>query len=236
MLLAQITDLHLDNAAPDLKQLDSRAHALAVLDDLQKQNIAQLVITGDIAETRSGADWLFEELDQRGFKYKVILGNHDLAQVYYEKGLLSSSQPYFALELEGFHVLFMDSGNYLVDPQQLAWLEAQLSLTEREMLIFIHHPVLDCGKTLMDQRYPLKNRAELLEILLKSQRQIALFCGHYHTEAILTEGSLTQYVTPSALYQIKKHSTQVEIEGRAFGYRILSLENGKYTTEVRYLE
>lgn len=234
-ILSQITDLHIDNDVPELKHLDSRAQALAVLDDLQRQNIEQLVITGDIAETRSGVDWFLDQLDQRGFKYRLILGNHDLTQPYVEKKLLGNPQFYYALELEGFLVLFLDSANNHVDQAQLAWLDEQLFRAEREVLIFIHHPVLDCGGTLMDQKYPLKNRDEVLQILLKTNRKLALFCGHYHMEAVIEQGKLTQYVTPSTFYQLKKYSGRPEMDSEIPGYRILSLEDGKYTTEVKYL-
>lgn len=235
-LLAQITDLHLDQAVPELQHLDARARTLAVLDELHRQEITELLVTGDIAETRSGAEWFLEQLAQRGFQAHLILGNHDLAEVFIEKGRVGHPQAYFALEQDGFRLLFMDSASYRVDPAQLAWLTAELAQATQEILIFIHHPVLDCGQTLMDQRYPLKNRDQVLECLVQSQRKITLFCGHYHTEACLEQGLIRQYVTPAVLYQLKKYSTGLETEHETPGYRLLKLENGIYTTEVRYLE
>lgn len=234
-LLAQITDLHIDNEVAELQHLDARARTLAVLDELHRQKITELFVTGDIAETHSGAEWFVEQLAQRGFQARLLMGNHDLAEVYIEKGLLGYPQAYFAFEQDGFRLLFMDSANYLVDQEQLAWLATELAQAQGEVLIFIHHPVLDCGETLMDQKYPLKNRDEVLACLVQSQRKITLFCGHYHTEAVVAQGQVCQYVTPAVLYQLEKYSAGLEVEHETPGYRLLSLENGMFTTEVRYL-
>jgi Icc protein len=236
MLLAQITDLHIDNEVPELQHLDARAQTLAVLDELRRQKVEELFVTGDIAETHSGAEWFVELLAQWGFQTRLLMGNHDLAEIYIKKGLLGHPKAYFALDQEGFRLLFLDSANYSVDQEQLAWLAAELAQAKDEILIFIHHPVLDCGQTLMDQRYPLKNRDQVLECLLQSQRKITLFCGHYHAEAVVEQGQILQYVTPAVLYQLKKYSTGLETEHETPGYRLLRLENGTFTTEVRYLE
>ena len=235
MLIAQITDLHIDNSVPELSHIDARANALAVLDQLHKQNVRQLALTGDIAETDAGAEWFLEQVEQRDFQYRVIMGNHDVVEPFLQRNLLKP-KPYFVEEMEGFRMFFLDSANYWVDPAQLAWLEEQLARTKLEILVFIHHPVLDCGGTMMDTRYPLQNRSEVLRILSESQREINLFCGHYHLEAVVKHDRITQYVTPSTLYQLKKYSDHPETENETIGYRLISLANGKLETSVAYLE
>jgi Icc protein len=234
MLLAQITDLHIDNTVPELSHIDARANALAVLDSLQKQGVRQLALTGDHAETYQGTEWFLEQVEQRGFQYRVILGNHDVFEPYLERNLLQP-HPYFFEEMEGFRIFFLDSGNYWVDPVQLAWFKEGLASTSLEILVFIHHPVLDCGGTMMDTRYPLQNRDEVRQILVDNGREIGLFCGHYHTDAIIRQDNITQYVTPSTLYQLKKYSERPETDNENIGYRIISLENGKFETKIAYL-
>jgi len=236
-LLAQITDLHIDNVDPDLiTQIDSRANALAVLDAVQQQKIKRLVLNGDIAETENGIDWFLEQIRARKFQYNLILGNHDLPQIYRDKNIFGGPQTYHAELLEGFLILFLDSGRNSIDQEQLAWIEEQLFQTDQEVLIFVHHPVLDCGNSIMDRKYPLKNRAEVLKILTKTNRKIALFCGHYHREEIVQAQNITQHLTPSTYYQIKKYAAGIELESEAVGYRVLSLKAGKYETTVKYLE
>jgi Icc protein len=234
-IIAQITDLHIDNDVDDLKHIDPRANMLAVLDAIQEQGISEIIASGDIAESREGTDWFFEQMHLRGLKYHIILGNHDLPELFTEKKVFSDSKPYYALEFEGQPVIFMDSASYRVDQEQLAWLEQQLSRLNQDVILFIHHPVLDCGGTWMDKRFPLQNRDEVVAALTKTKHKIALFCGHYHSEAIVVHENITQYVTPSTFYQLKKFSEIPAIEGDTFGYRVLTLENGNFQTEVKYL-
>lgn len=234
-VLAQITDMHIDNDVTELKHLDPRANITRVLDILRLENIEALIITGDVAETYEGIDWFLEQVEDRGFQYHIILGNHDIRAPYLEKKIMAEP-PYYATIMNDFLVLFMDSADNWVDPLQLAWLDEQLSHTTRDILLFIHHPVLDCGATMMDQKYPLQNRDEVLRILSKTDHAISLFCGHYHTEEVVRLGNVTQYVTPSTFYQLQKYAAKPKIDNEQIGYRILSIENGKLETEVRYLE
>jgi Icc protein len=235
-IYAQITDLHLDNEDPNINHLNSRANALALLNAIQEQNIERLILTGDIAETRNGVDWFLNEIDKRKFNYEVIMGNHDIEQAYIEKNIFKGTKSYYSRQSDGFLLLFLDSGENKIDQEQLDWIDEQLSHAASEVLIFVHHPVLDCGDTIMDKKYPLENRDEVLSVFTKANRKIAIFCGHYHVEEIVERGNIVQYVTPSALYQIKKYAAQIETESEAIGYRILSTDNGSYTTQVKYLE
>lgn len=235
-IFAQITDLHIDNEDPDLKQIDTRANALAVLEVIQKQNIERLIVTGDIAESSSGMSWFLDQVNQRKFKFDLILGNHDDPQSYLENNRSGRAKPYYSVQVEGFLFLFLDSANNWIDQEQLVWIDEQLSQTKLAVLIFVHHPVLNCGDSTMDKKYPLKNREEVLKILTKANQKIAIFCGHYHREEIVEDRNIIQYVTPSTFYQIKKYSAELEVESEAIGYRILSIEHGNYETKVKYLE
>jgi 3',5'-cyclic-AMP phosphodiesterase len=236
IVFAQITDLHIDTDDPDLKHVDSRANALAVLDDIQKQNIEQIILTGDLSESTSGISWLLNEIDKRKFRYEIVLGNHDDVQLYTEEKILSNTRTYYSRRSDGFLFLFLDSSENLIDPEQLVWIDEQLSHASEDVIVFVHHPVLDCGGSIMDKRFPLKNREEASKVFMKSDKRISLFCGHYHREEIVRYGNIVQFLTPSALYQIKKYSPKIEIEGEATGYRVLSVDKGKYETQVKYVK
>ena len=235
-IFAQITDLHIDNEDPDLKQIDARANALAVLEVIQKQNIERLIITGDIAESSSGMDWFLDQINQRKFKFDLILGNHDDRQAYLERNGSGNPKTYSSVQFEGFLFLFLDSGENWIDQAQLAWIDEQISQTKQDVLIFVHHPVLNCGDSTMDKKYPLKNRDEVLKILVKASQKLAIFSGHYHREEIVEARNIIQYVTPSTFCQIKKYSAELEFESGSIGYRILSIDQGNYETKVMYLE
>jgi 3',5'-cyclic AMP phosphodiesterase CpdA len=231
---AQITDLHIDNNIPELAHIDSRANALAALEAVCREKIDRLILSGDVSETEAGMTWFLDQVRQRKIVYEFIPGNHDALEAL--TGENGTSTHFFARQVEeGFLVLFMDSGPYWVDEKQLAWLEAQLAQAQAEVIVFIHHPVLDCGNSLMDQRFPLKNREAVVQILDKADRPIALFCGHYHLEEIVRHKKITQYVTPSTFYQIEKYTAGIEIASEAIGYRLLSFKPGAYETVVKYL-
>lgn len=232
--LAQITDIHIDNQVKDLAHIDPRSNFLRALDAVQKQGIQQVVFSGDIAETPAGVDWFFEQVHLRGLQYHLILGNHDLREPFLEKKELSHPA-YYATSLDGFHVLFMDSAVNQVDDEQLGWLASQIEVAEQNLIIFIHHPVLDCGGSFMDKKYPLRNRDDVLAVLNKSPRPVTLFCGHYHTDEVVGYANITQHVTPSSFYQLKKYTPTPETAHEKIGYRILTIENGQYRTEVQYL-
>jgi 3',5'-cyclic-AMP phosphodiesterase len=233
-IFAQITDLHIDSTDPDLKHIDSRANALAVLDVIQKQNIERIIITGDIAESANGMNWFMDQVNKRGFKFDMVLGNHD-ARPNMEENDPGGSKTYYAVNSESFCFLFLDSGKNWIDQDQLIWINEQLSWAKQDVLIFVHHPVLNCGDSLMDKKFPLNNREEVFKILIKTNQKIAIFCGHYHREELVEYGNIIQYVTPSTLYQIKKYAVGIEVESEAIGYRILSIDNGSYQTKVKYL-
>lgn len=235
-IFAQITDMHIDNPDPELKHVDSRANVLTVLEEIRKQNIKRLILTGDLAESTDGIAWLLGEINKRKFEYEIILGNHDDAQIYKEEKIVRDTKAYYSRRSDGFLFLFLDSKDGFIDQEQLGWIDEQLSQAKENIIIFTHYPVLDGGDSIMDKRFPLKNRDEVAKVLAKSKLKIALFCGHYHREEIIRSENIIQYLTPSTLYQIKKYAPKIEVESEAVGYRILSFDNGKYETQVKYVE
>lgn len=233
---AQITDLHIDNEDQVLTHLNSRANSMAVLDCIQHQNIPRIILTGDIAESERGVRWFFHQISQRNMTYHIVMGNHDDVRSYEKEGLIQHVTPYYALEIENFLLLFLDSTRYYIDPAQLTWMDTQLASHDQDVLLFIHHPVLDCGGSVMDQQYPLKNRDDVAKLLHARNHHISIFCGHYHTEETVESRNIVQFVTPSTLYQLKKYAAGLEIDNERIGYRVLSLDHGTYSTEVKYLE
>ncbi len=50
----------------------------------------------------------------------------------------------------------------------------------KKLLFFTHHPIINCGDTIMDIKYPLENRDIILEKLINTEKEINIFSGHYH--------------------------------------------------------
>lgn len=136
------------------------------------------------------------------------LGNHDMdlgtkADVMAFWGM---PQPYYSFDAAGYHLVVLDcnhlhlGGEYVdyadanfyvdggrrgfVDPEQLAWLRADLDATDRPTLIFTHQALDDVrptGRT--------ANREAVREILRAAneaaggRKVLACLCGHQHLDA-----------------------------------------------------
>lgn len=239
MTIAQITDLHLDDFMAGRAGIDGRRNVLKILEAVEKQGIHDLVLTGDIGIPGSH-QWLLDAIAARNQNALFTLGNHDEATDFRNLAAVSDFiKPdglYYYLVREGVSCIFLDSSRGLIEDGQLIWLESELKEAGQDagqhIAVFVHHPILDCGGTTMDRRYPLRNRDQVLQILTSSGRRTSIFCGHYHTFHEQSAGEISQYVTPSALLQLKQHSDELDIESKSYGYRLVRLSSDAIETEV----
>jgi 3',5'-cyclic AMP phosphodiesterase CpdA len=236
--IAQITDLHIDDYLAVNFKIDARTHFRNALAMAQSRGVSTVVLTGDLGAPES-LDWVFESVRECGFELFVMLGNHDKLADFqrfdFLQSILKDDGLYYSKILEGFECLFLDSSAGVIGEVQLKWVEAQLSASNEPLLIFVHHPIFDCGGTIADRLYPLKNRDAIRQILVKSQRQVSIFCGHYHYSNAIEkkEGSVHQYLTPSTFGQIKSYSETIEPENDGYiAYREIQLAGKELRTEV----
>jgi hypothetical protein len=82
----------------------------------------------------------------------------------------------------------------------LDWLKRGL-VTDKQILIFVHHPVL---KTNMPLGAALEDREKFAEMLRSSRNEVIVFCGHYHMDDEPIDGNVRHYSTPAASYLIEK--------------------------------
>jgi len=233
--IAQITDLHIDSEDDQLLSIDSRERTSIILERLKSLDIDLLVLTGDISET-TGLTWLFSELKKLGIEYYIAFGNHDKPDQYNEFcHFQNSSQPYFYFDSDGFRLMFLNSSSTVIDSDQLEWLKASLDNTKR-VVVFIHHPVLDCGNTVMDQKYPLINRNEVKKVLSNYGSNVLIFSGHYHHEYTISNANIDQFVTPSTTVQIRPFGKELDFDISNIGFRLIELDKCNYSTQVVRIE
>jgi len=233
-IFMQITDLHIDNSYDELKHINAKRKVIEILDTIIIEPFSKLIITGDISESDNGIVWLLKQLDGRKIKYEFVMGNHDNCD-FYETNIPGNISTFKIDEVGKYSIISLDSSKCEIDQNQFNWLETNISYIKNEVVIFIHHPLLDCNNSLMDKKYPLLNRDKIVKLLCNHSEKIHVFCGHYHTEAIIVYKNIIQYVTPSTFYQLKTESECLEIENERSGYRIINLENDMLYTEVRYV-
>jgi 3',5'-cyclic-AMP phosphodiesterase len=224
--IAQITDLHLDDFLADYYKVDTRGNVLKVLEAIRARGVSELVLTGDFGVPESHG-WLFEILTNQGFSYSILLGNHDRVETFadldFARPLLRTDGLYYVKTMGGVQTVFLDSSLGEIGPLQLKWLPQEVTSQAGRLAVFVHHPILDCGGTVMDLQHSLKNRDTVRDLLLASGRPVSVFCGHYHNVYEVTEGTITQSVTPSTLLQFKGYSDKVEPDNRLIAYRQIEL-------------
>ena len=237
MTIIYLTDTHIDEASPRENGADTRKNFEAVLKDITALNPDRVIFGGDIAEVSSYGyffGWMqqFPNLD-------IVLGNHDKnhpVDEFFPNPIRESEDGfYYKREDENFLWLFLDSSTDLISPSQLEWLKGSLSTSTKDIMLFIHHPLLHIN-SVVDKKYPLYNRDLVLELLFAHQKPVTIFCGHCHVEDFQRSGNVTQYMTPAVSYQIKKGTREVESDVSYFGYRLIELTSGSFSTEVRNIK
>ena len=230
--IAYVTDLHFNEQFPARYKVDGKRNWLTTINDIQKEKISHIIIGGDIGDA-SAHPWFFNSL--KAFSFQLTLGNHDHYNEVVKQTPLATSgngEHYFFEEDEIFKYLFLDTSAESISQPQLQWLQAEL-ITEKKVVLFLHHPVLPVA-TAVDQKYPLQNRADVMACLLKSGRAMTLFCGHYHLADEQTEGNIRQVISPAVSFQLPKSSSEVVVDGSAFGYRIIQFNrDGSLETSVK---
>lgn len=226
--LAFVTDLHIDDHFLRNYDIDTRRNLERVIGDLQERNIKHVVLGGDIGEAPA-LDWIFRLFSS--FDIKLVLGNHDQIADFAKYFATATGELLFDSQEQGaYKHIFLDTAAGHVGTLQLQWLAAELQ-TDKKILVFMHHPVLPIGSA-MDTLYPLKNRDELIELLVDSGRQITIFSGHYHTADETSQGLIRQFVTPAVSFQVSRDSEEIQLETDYFGYRIIDLTGEDLHTEI----
>lgn len=228
--IAYITDVHLEEQFPKDFGVDARRNLKLILEDVRKKNITEIIIGGDMGETT--AKEFFELLED--FTLHVTLGNHDdFTEVtkYFKKYTRADrSELYYSFERDAFKYVFLDSSSGSISKTQLQWLRDELK-TNLSLLLFLHHPVLPVH-TPIDQLYPLRNRQELRSLLQDFPQPVTIFCGHYHMNDEAVISYIRQFITPAASVQIEKEAEPMKLYNGPFGYRIISIDADRVSTEL----
>jgi 3',5'-cyclic-AMP phosphodiesterase len=236
MTIAHLTDLHLDDFLARQSGVDTLANLNRLMGEIGKHDIDLLVVTGDLGtEERFGE--LKAHLADIAVPWHIIPGNHDRVEELARGGLIDpdrirGGEYYYSEEIRGLPFYFMDSRSENLGTAQLQWLRGKMaSADERDIFLFIHHPVLDCG-TAMDQRMALAGREKLAALLGETGRNVHLFCGHYHFNDYNEKGKIRQYVTPSNIMQIRGDGDKISIDSFDFGFRLIHIGENVQTEVI----
>ncbi|HEY5774758.1 MAG TPA: metallophosphoesterase [Xanthomonadales bacterium] len=216
-LLIQITDTHILPPGEVLYgSIDTALHLGQTVEKINRMCPLPdaVIFTGDLVEHGDQTCYkhfinLIEPLKSPAW---VIPGNHDEPEVMLDvfsatPCFPANGQTYqYAVEDLPFRILALNSradGTELPEFNQLklAWLEDQLSRSEKPVLIAIHHPPMVTGIELIDM-----GGAEWfqgMKSVLSRHSQVKLvICGHCHTDLSGRIGQVPVYMAPANSHQL----------------------------------
>ncbi len=242
--IAQMSDLHLSADAGPHRDIPVREQFVRTLERALQAQPDALVLSGDLAANHGeiGAyQFLQDCLDPLNIPVFLMAGNHDVADTLNELFPLSGSgqqrQEYnYQIELQGYPLIFLDTSTKRVSHQQLDWLEAvATAYQDKEVLLFLHHPPVDCACAFMDRKYPLQNRDETWRLIRRLKNVNRIFCGHYHSDKIVQADEKYIYLCPSTMMQIHTTNPHFEIASQCPGWREIVWNGRELTTRSQFI-
>jgi 3',5'-cyclic-AMP phosphodiesterase len=240
--IAQITDIHISSKNELKGDFDSQERLLNVLNDIETKDIDLIIVSGDLVNSpddTTSYKWLKKHLYKKNKKTIIIPGNHDssinMSDIFDLKDYLKSDEIYFSIEVENHILAFLDSSKEFISHDQLKWLEDLNDKSNKDIVIFVHHPLDYCNCEFMDRKYPLKNISEVKELLINCKNIKYIFTGHYHTKKQINIGHIKQYITPSTWYQINDNIEGFNIS-KKYGWREINIDQDSLSTFVHYIK
>ena len=240
--IAHITDIHIPPDDQPVRDIDVKRNFSRILRSVVEHAPDLIVFGGDLAAVEGEVacyEWIKAQLQSIQIPFSIIPGNHDrldnLSKVF---PLDHSEHPQgcFRYQLDALYLVGLDSSQGSVSEEQLFWLRQSTATIKDQILLFLHHPPLDCNCLFMDRNYPLKNRETVFETLLSLPDVNHVFCGHYHTEKTVIKDGKTIFITPSTMLQISQDTPSYQLDHTQPGWRLIEWLNNTLLTRVVYLE
>ena len=239
MRIIQLTDPHIPNGTGEEEVSKSLQLMIEQIDALDPN---LLVVTGDLAADKGGLSiyqWMRSLLGNKKASIRYLPGNHDVSAemaLAFEASELPVRSSVVKLEwFDHLPFLFLDTSAGFVTAEHLELTAEILNQLQCPVLLFLHHPVLSVPISHMERNYPLKGRDPLVAVLHDGPVDTYLFCGHYHAEFTVANGSIHQFVTPSAWYQIAPYRDGFQRDHHHPGFRVIDWDGKLLQTTVRYL-
>lgn len=242
--IAQITDIHITSKGELLRgEVDTRSRLINTLRDIRKYGPDAIVFSGDLAAINGSEEiysWIRNTVNDIKCEIYFIPGNHD--DVMLMKRNLKFCQPltdeelFFYFDKESFRITFLDSSKEILSAKQINWVRKIHNETEKDLILFVHHPLDLCGCHHMDRKYPLKNIPDVKSLIKECGQIKYIFSGHYHIEKYKKIYQATQFLTPSTVFQIFPEPEGCVADYVNYGWRIIELDDDKLNTKVKYLK
>ena len=186
MILAQLSDPHIDGGDAAAESLAAGARAVAGL----RPAPDAVLVSGDLANGGAASEYAVVEelLAPLEMPVHVLPGNHD------DPGALPAPAVH---DVAGVRLVLCDSTVPGRDEGRLdvEWLEAQLG--DGPAIVAMHHPPFDIGMPALDEISLFgDDRAALHALLARSPQVRRVVCGHTHRAAFGTIGGCVAMSCP----------------------------------------
>jgi 3',5'-cyclic-AMP phosphodiesterase len=215
ILLAQITDPHIDLVTPDDDAADALAATVAAVMRLDPPPDAVLV-SGDLTNDGDAPSYALaaELLAPLPMPVHVLAGNHDdragLRAAFpgdHVEG--SAGDPFrWAVDVAGLRLVGCDTTvpgapDGAFDADARAWLAARLAeAPDVPTIVALHHPPVAIGIPALDEiRIPPADADALAEVLAGAPQVRRVVCGHVHRGSTSTLGGVPVFTCPSVHLQ-----------------------------------
>lgn len=238
--IIQISDLHIPSHETGKFDIKIKKQFSLLIDKLTHECADLLVISGDLAYshgTEGIYSYIHSKLKLLKIPFLIIPGNHDspmLLRKFFAIKSEDEEQIFFTYKTEYDELIFLDSSDNQISEKQILWLKSKLNASSGRVIIFVHHPVIDTGVKYMDAKNAMKNNIEIENILVASQKNVLVFCGHFHSDTTVVKNNIIQYLCPSNYYQISPVPNFLEVENASTGYRIIELSDESIMSRIRF--
>lgn len=212
-LIAQITDLHIDDRSAGVNPLkgDTRERLSRTVGYLNQfvPRPSVVLITGDLTDFASPEEYaaarsILDRLEMPSF---VIPGNHDRREVLRDafsdhdylpgEGFLHYVVEHYPLRLIGLDTVVPGQEGGALCDDRLMWLEERLHENERKpTLIFMHHPPYLTGMPQLD-KVNCRGGGRMAEIVARHRNVEGIACGHLHRSTSVRFGGTAAVTVPS---------------------------------------
>ena len=145
-----------------------------------------------------------------------VIGNHEQRGI--EEGellrLTRRDRLYYSFDCAEYHgvVLFSrdpERVEITIDDEQSAWVEQDLSRTDKRTIVFVHHLLADqdlAGNFWFDgnpKRFLIENRTKIRRLIEKSGKVTAVFNGHAHWNKMNVHNGIPYFTIQSLVENFK---------------------------------
>lgn len=241
MRLIQITDLHVGLPMELTKGIEVREQIRRLLLEVACIPCSAYIFTGDFCYKDPYSEiyaWLKTQLVMLPAPYLVIPGNHDdpqmMTQAWPEAP--GGASWYYTYRWDQQICIFLDTSSGYMSEDQYHWFKDQVAMLPAPVIIFSHHPLTGCGVPYMDINHAFLSGPEVMRLLTSTGKTIHVFCGHYHVDKTIFNGTIMHHLTPSAFFQIHPESMDGSIYNYRPGYRIIDWKGDRLSTVTVYSE